>query len=405
MIRLILSLKREHKITWKFISYINQFFFKLIYHKSIKKNALDILHKFENEKYTYRFLNQEDLNTLFSFLHDQDLEQFKYFKPHNFDLVSINKVYKNPSNFLFGVFDDKKLIGYFFLRCFVNKMGFIGRIVDESYQGQGIGKKMAKILYHITWSSDFRVFSTISKYNISSLKSHQAINNYRIVSELKNNYYLLEYLRSEEKPLSDLNKISRVRIAIRIDAISITNLHVETLPNSFLSGVSVHFLTCIYKFLIDHEYLCVYEEDDQVLGFVSFTPNTSKMMKRFVFYNFDFAISLFLKTIIKPEFMKKLLETFLAPFKSTKSTKSTRLPKGELLSISVSPNCQASGIGSQMVKALEEYLKQNKITTYKVVAGEELIGANKFYLKNGFVLANQIRIHGEKLSNVYVKKI
>jgi hypothetical protein len=58
-----------------------------------------------------------------------------------------------------------------------------------------------------------------------------------------------------------------------------------------------------------------------------------------------------------------------------------------------------------LVKALEEELKNRGITQYKVIAGHKLVGANKFYLKNGFNLATQITIHGNDVSNVYVKNI
>jgi len=54
---------------------------------------------------------------------------------------------------------------------------------------------------------------------------------------------------------------------------------------------------------------------------------------------------------------------------------------------------------------LEEYLKQNQITSYKVVAGQEFVGANKFYIRNGFVLIQQIKIHGDSMSNVYVMEL
>lgn len=405
MVQFMQYLKERFPFIWEILELINGMIFRIFFFNRFKRNSIQVLKEYENERYAYRSLMKTELEQLCDLFQRQDPEQFKYFKPHNFDLHSLHVLHKNPSNFLFGVFDQDQLIGYFFIRCFVNKVGFIGRIVDERYQGQGIAKRMAKIIYHITWSSDFRVFSTISKNNISSLKSHQAINNYRIVKELKNDYYFLEYLKSEEKPLCDSKKISRVRIAIRNDSVSITNLHVETLKSSFLSGFNVHFLACIYNFLIDHEYVWVYEEENLVKGFVSFTPNTSKMMKQFVIYNPGLLIFIFLKTFFKPEFHKKLLETFLTPFKSKKSIDSTKLPKGELLSISVSPNCQASGIGSQLLNALEMYLQQNRILSYKVVAGEELVGANKFYLKNGFVLATKIKIHGDNLSNVYIKKI
>ena len=165
------------------------------------KNADVILKQYENEIYNYRFLIQSEIPRLHDFFNKQNQEQFSYFKPHDFDNSSLHRLFNNPSFLLFGVFDKDEIIGYFFLRCFINKQCFTGRIVDERYQGQGIAKKMGKILHHIAWTSNFRVFGTASNENIKSLKSYQAINNYRIIKELDNNYIYFEYLKSEEKPL------------------------------------------------------------------------------------------------------------------------------------------------------------------------------------------------------------
>lgn len=88
-----------------------------------------------------------------------------------------------------------------------------------------------------------------------------------------------------------------------------------------------------------------------------------------------------------------------------KSVISGKQFQNENYHISVNPDCQASGIRTQLVNVLEAYLKENRVKAYKVVAGVELVGANKFYLKNGFVLAKQITKHGKSLSNVYVKEL
>ena len=66
---------------------------------------------------------------------------------------------------------------------------------------------------------------------------------------------------------------------------------------------------------------------------------------------------------------------------------------------------QKGGIGTNLLIALEKELIKRSILKYKVVAGEKLEGANKFYRKNGFVLAKQITIHGNDVLNVYVKEI
>lgn len=196
-----------------------------------------------------------------------------------------------------------------------------------------------------------------------------------------------------------------IRPALKTDSASLASFHAETLTTSFLAGLGLQFLSKLYAFIITKEKVWVYEEDHEVKGFISFSGNSAGMMKRFIIHCPGCLVLLVFKTITQPTLLKRFMETFRAPFQSQKTNGSISLPSGELLSISVSPNCQASGIGSQLLKTLEDYLHQNWILSYKVVAGEELVGANKFYIKNGFALAKQIRIHGEKLSNVYVKNV
>lgn len=199
-----------------------------------------------------------------------------------------------------------------------------------------------------------------------------------------------------------------IRSALKTDSSSLARLHIATLSSSFIASLGFNFLNKLYAFLIDKEKVWVYEEDNEVMGFVSFSENSVGMMKRFLI-NCPWCILLLVfKTLIHPTNLKRFLETFLAPYKSKKSYNVSicvNLPSSELLSISVNPNCQASGIGSQLLNALENYLLLNNITKYKVVAGENLVSANKFYLKNGFTQVMQIKIHGNKLSNVYIKKL
>lgn len=201
MIKLFILLKKKVPFVWNFIEYINGLLFKLFFDSKIRNNAKIILKKFENEIFTYRFLTQHDLASLHNLFINQDQEQFRYFKPHDFDLATIQRLYKNPSFLMLGVFDNQKMIGYFFLRCFLNKKSFTGRIVDEQYQGQGIAKRMGKILHKTAWISNFRVFGTASRDNFKSISSYKSINNFRIIKELENNYIYFEYLQSEERPI------------------------------------------------------------------------------------------------------------------------------------------------------------------------------------------------------------
>ena len=143
-----------------------------------------------------------------------------------------------------------------------------------------------------------------------------------------------------------------------------------------------------------------------MLGFVSCALSSQGIMKRFLFSSPDGILKLMLVILKNPKLIKPLLETYKAPILSfSNSLAENQIPKTELLSISVSPQAQKAGIGTQLLQALEGELIKKDIFSYKVIAGEKLEGANKFYLKNGFVLTKQINIHGNDVSNVYVKEI
>lgn len=201
MIKILLFIKHKFHFVWNLIEWFNGFLFGLFFYNRIKKNAIKELSKLNSEIYHYHFLEKDSLSDLETLLKNQNQDQFTFFKPHNFDCNTLKRLYNNKSFLMFGVSDSDKLIGYFFLRCFVNKKCFTGRIVDEKFQGKGIAKRMGKMLHHIAWQSGFRVFGTASKENIKSLKSYQSINNFKIIKELENNYIFFEYLKSEEKSI------------------------------------------------------------------------------------------------------------------------------------------------------------------------------------------------------------
>jgi hypothetical protein len=198
VIKLLLLIKKHFAFLWRMIELLNGILFRFTYYNRIKENAGIVLEKFKDEPYRYQLLKPADLELLFLFIQNQDQKQFEFFKPHAFDKKTLIRLQKNPSFLMFGVFDGNSLIGYFFLRCFLNKRCFIGRMVDVSLQGQGLGKIMGKILYQVAWNSGFRIFSTISINNVASFNSHKANQNLKIVNELSNNYYLVEFINSQK---------------------------------------------------------------------------------------------------------------------------------------------------------------------------------------------------------------
>ena len=194
--------------------------------------------------------------------------------------------------------------------------------------------------------------------------------------------------------------------ATRKDTRRIALMHMNELKSGFLSSLGPYFLTSIYNKVIKKGVLLVYLNGHAIEGFVSFCPNTKKLMIYFAISNPFNLLWLTITCIRNPSILKKSLETFTAPFRSSrKKLTKADLPSAELLSIAVDSSIQTKGIGAQLLNTLEQELLKTGIKEYKVIAGTNLVSANNFYLKNGFVKVMNINIHGHELSNVYIKKL
>lgn len=207
---------------------------------------------------------------------------------------------------------------------------------------------------------------------------------------------------------TDQTNFQNIRIAQKSDAIPLALLHKKALKTSYLSKLGSDFLESMYSFLISKEIVFVYTEEQSIVAFVSFSKNSSHMMKSFLLSSPRSLFILAKLVLKKPSISPRLIETYLAPFKIKDynlATFKVPLPNSELLSIAVEPQNQTRGIGIQLLNVLETHLKFNQINRYKVIAGIDLLGANKFYSKNGFKLSSQINIHGDNISNVYVKEL
>lgn len=188
---------------------------------------------------------------------------------------------------------------------------------------------------------------------------------------------------------------------------SIAELHKQVLTLGFLSKLDLSILGRLYQLIKKEGILLVaFTKDNTLAGFVSYSKDTKKLMRMFAWSSAAIYFSLLLTYMKHPSFVVRSLETLLAPFKHGSAKKGGKnIPDGELLSIVVNPTVQNSGTGTALLHQLESELKKRKIFRYKVVAGEQLISANRFYQKNGFYLADRIKIHGKAMSNLYIKNL
>lgn len=182
---------------WNLVECGNGLVFALT-HKAALKKIPAILQECSG-MYTLRVAELADATALATFFAEQPEEAFKFFKPHAFDEKTLSKIIRNRAFLTFLVLDGEKIVGYFFLRCFVNGKSFRGKIVDYRYRGKGIAKLQGLAATKVASALEMRVFGTISPENYASLASSKAVNEVRIVETLENGYYYIEYLPKKDE--------------------------------------------------------------------------------------------------------------------------------------------------------------------------------------------------------------
>lgn len=184
-------IKDRFLFLWKVVECGNTQLFYLIH----KKKLIEINSVLEqvNDVYRFRTTTEEDVEKLVAFFAHQPEGAFEFFKPHGFDGNAIRKVVKNKAFLTFVVLKDDTIVGYFFLRCFVNGKCFRGKIVHKAWQGRGIAKLMGVAMTKVAQHLNLCMFGSISPENYASMASAKASNDIKVHKILENGYYYIEF--------------------------------------------------------------------------------------------------------------------------------------------------------------------------------------------------------------------
>ena len=185
-------IKERFGFIWDFIEWLNSTAFSFTHRKQLKTlpQVLDTC----SGEYQFRLAQPSDASALVTFFANQPEEAFEFFKPHDFDAKAIKKVIANKAFQTIIVWHDQTIVGYFFLRCFINGKCFRGKIVDKNWQGRGIAKQMGIVMTKVSQALGMRMFGSISPENYASLASAKASNEIKIHQTLDNGYYYIEFL-------------------------------------------------------------------------------------------------------------------------------------------------------------------------------------------------------------------
>jgi ribosomal protein S18 acetylase RimI-like enzyme len=193
---------------------------------------------------------------------------------------------------------------------------------------------------------------------------------------------------------------------------AVARLHQQAIRTGFLSRLGPGFLAELYKSIGRSPYSRIFVAVDQnlqkVAGFAACSLNTAAMYRHILLRRGWLFFFLLLPMIFYPGNLKFIIETLFYPKKGNKikpdRNGADAGPCAELLSIAVSDDSRKKGVGRKLLNALESYLKENKVTSYKTVTLSTDHDANAFYKKCGFTFKREITHHGNILYE-YVKNL
>ena len=188
-------IKKKFSFLWNMIEWGNAMVFSVMKRNQLKE-VPSVLHGC-SDVYEIRIADEADVEGLVAFFANQPKEAFTFFKSHRFDAQSVRRVVKNKAFMTFLVKEKGVIIGYFFLRCFVNGKAFRGKMVDINHQGRGLAKLMGVAMTKVTSVLGVRMFGSISPENYASLASAKASNEIKIHKTLENGDYYIEFLEKK----------------------------------------------------------------------------------------------------------------------------------------------------------------------------------------------------------------
>lgn len=194
-------IKEKCSFMWNFIEWANSCIFSMIHRKGLKK-INEAVGSTVPKPYKMRTASKKDVKRLLAFFSEQPKDAFHFFNPHGFDEPSIQSVIERAS-FLTFVLEEmhnykEEIVGYAFMRCFVNGKSYRGYIVDSKHRGQGLGKVIGYGLNHVGDMLHLNMYKSISPQNPASLKVTQAVCDTEILKTLENGDYLIKCMSKSE---------------------------------------------------------------------------------------------------------------------------------------------------------------------------------------------------------------
>lgn len=184
----------------------------------------------------------------------------------------------------------------------------------------------------------------------------------------------------------------------------VARLHIDGINKGFLSSLGVNFLALLYECIdrSDSGVLIVVKSGGRVVGFVSGAAGIGPIYRMMLRSYGRLFLSLF-PVLFSPKKIFRIVETVV--FSRGKAIGALDLPDYELLSIAVDSNFRGGGYAKELFGRLVGHCSNNGIAAFKIVVGDALAPAHRFYQKMGAYPIASVEVHKGSGSVVYRKDV
>lgn len=180
-------------------------------------------------------------------------------------------------------------------------------------------------------------------------------------------------------------------------------LHAANIDQGFLATLGIPFLALMYEsiHLAEDSVLLTEEQDGRVLGFVSGGLGMGPIHRHMLRSPLRMAWTLF-PSLLRPRRVKRILDILRY---SAAQGDDSRWPRAELLSIAVDPSARGTGVAERLYRLLESHFRQRGVPAFRIIVGESLAPALRFYERMGAGAVGRIEVHAGEWSTVFVQRI
>lgn len=189
------------------------------------------------------------------------------------------------------------------------------------------------------------------------------------------------------------------------DVDAVTRIHQRAFPGFFLTFLGPRFLRLLYASIVDEPTGVAFVAlggNGVVEGFVAGVTEQAgfyrKLIRRRVI---AFALAAGAAFVRRPSIGARLLRAFSRPSKAAESS-----APASLMSISITPGTQSRGLGTALVRAFDEELRQRGVSAYCLTTDRDgNDAANRFYVKLDFVLSRTFVTPEGRRMNEYLMRL